>query len=216
MQSMLTMQRTRRCPQAHRPNAHPPVEGVKLAGWSGGQFQGRRTCIHRPRLPVPQALDSTVADLGRSLPKFVSLSYEVCPSCCYWYKHYDYSGTFGLATAVLSLRLVPRSLSGSSSSAWLVLPLLFCSLVPGADAQVRVPRLLSWVPGPCAVCPCASALRTRHNIGMQPRGMGLGMPIRQDLPFSASSLPVFGRSGSADCCGVRPGLGRDRAQQDRR
>ena len=32
MQSMLTMQRTRRCPQAHHPNAHPPVEGVKLAG----------------------------------------------------------------------------------------------------------------------------------------------------------------------------------------
>ena len=32
MQSMLTMQRTRRCPQAHRPNAHPLVEGVKLAG----------------------------------------------------------------------------------------------------------------------------------------------------------------------------------------
>ena len=55
-------------------NAHPPVEGVKLAGWSGGQFQGRRTCIHRPRLPVPQALDSTVAYLGRSFPKFVSLS----------------------------------------------------------------------------------------------------------------------------------------------
>ena len=31
-QSMLTMQPTRRCPQAHRPNAHAPVEGVKLAG----------------------------------------------------------------------------------------------------------------------------------------------------------------------------------------
>ena len=31
-QSMLTMQPTRRCPQAHRPNAHPPVEGAKLAG----------------------------------------------------------------------------------------------------------------------------------------------------------------------------------------
>ena len=32
MQSMLTMQPTRRCPQAHRPNAHAPVEGAKLAG----------------------------------------------------------------------------------------------------------------------------------------------------------------------------------------
>ena len=32
MLSMLTMQPTRRCPQAHRPNAHPPVEGAKLAG----------------------------------------------------------------------------------------------------------------------------------------------------------------------------------------
>ena len=36
MLSMLTMQPTRRCPQAHRPNAHPPVEGAKLAGGSGG------------------------------------------------------------------------------------------------------------------------------------------------------------------------------------
>ena len=114
MQSMLTMQPTRRCPQAHRPNAHPPVEGVKLAGWSGGQFQGRRTCIHRPRLPVPQALDSTVAYLGRSFPKFVSLS------------------------AGLAALLAPPSHvhSRTAKSSQLVLPLLFGALAPGAAVRL--------------------------------------------------------------------------------
>ena len=77
-------------------------------------------------------------------------TYEVCPSCPFLYKHYDYhyAGTFGLATAVLPLPLVHFRLSpGSSTSAGLVLPLLLCAPVPGADAQVPGPRFLpvrSW------------------------------------------------------------------------
>ena len=89
---------------------------------------------------------------------------EVCPSCPFLYKRYDYhyAGTFGLATAVLPLPLVHFRMSpGSSTSAGLVLPLLLCAPVPGAYAQVPgAPRLLSCVPGACAMCPakpCAHA-----------------------------------------------------------
>ena len=96
-------------------NAHPPVEGVKLAGWSGGHLQDRRTCIHRPRLPVPQALDSTVAYLGRSSPKFVSLS-------------------AGLAALLAPPRHVhPRTVKSSQ----LVLALLFGALAPGTAVPCR-------------------------------------------------------------------------------
>ena len=61
---------------------------------------------------MPQALDSTVAYLGRSFPKFVSLS-------------------AGLA-ALLALpsHVLPRA----AKSSQLVLPLLFGALAPGAEA----------------------------------------------------------------------------------
>ena len=110
-------------------------------------------------------------------------TYEVCPSCPFLYKHYDYhyAGTFGLATAVLPLPLVHFRMSpGSSTSAGLVLPLLLCAPVPGADAQVPgAPRLLSCVPGACPMCPakpCAHATiwdrDTSHE--RDPRGHGTG------------------------------------------
>ena len=61
---------------------------------------------------MPQALDSTVAYLGRSFPKFVSLS-------------------AGLA-ALLALPSHVHSRTAKSSQ--LVLPLLFGALAPGAEA----------------------------------------------------------------------------------
>ena len=68
--------------------------------------------FHRPRLPVPQALDSTVAYLGRSFPKFVSLS-------------------VGLAALLAPpSHVLPRA----AKSSQLVLPLLFGALAPGAEA----------------------------------------------------------------------------------
>ena len=61
---------------------------------------------------MPQALDSTVAYLGRSFPKFVSLS------------------------AGLAALLAPPShvLPRAAKSSQLVLPLLFGALAPGAEA----------------------------------------------------------------------------------
>ena len=61
---------------------------------------------------MPQALDSTVAYLGRSFPKFVSLS------------------------AGLAALLAPPSHvhSRTAKSSQLVLPLLFGALAPGAEA----------------------------------------------------------------------------------
>ena len=60
---------------------------------------------------MPQALDSTVAYLGRSFPKFVSLS-------------------AGLAVL---LALPSHVHSRTSKSSQLVLPLLFGALAPGAE-----------------------------------------------------------------------------------
>ena len=90
---------------------------------------------------------------------------EVCPSCPFLFKHYDYhyADTFGLATAVLPLPLVQfRMSTGSSTSAGLVLPLLLCAPVPvpGADAQVPGPRFLpvrSWA------ARCALQMRPLHT-----------------------------------------------------
>ena len=63
---------------------------------------------------MPQALDSTVAYLGRSFPKFVSLS------------------------AGLAALLAPPShvLPGAAKSSQLVLPLLFGALAPGAAVRL--------------------------------------------------------------------------------
>ena len=119
-------------------------------------------------------------------------TYEACPGCCDWYKHYDYdfADTVGLSTVVLSLPLVhSRTSPGSSSSAWIVLPLLFCALVPGADAQVRAPgyyHLRSWavpdVPWKClASTPQHRDAAFGHWPGNRPRSTCLSW--QGHLPF---------------------------------
>ena len=119
-------------------------------------------------------------------------TYEACPGCCDWYKHYDYdfADTFALSTVALSLPLVhSRTSPGSSSSAWIVLPLLFCALVPGADAQVRAPgfyHLRSWavpdVPWKClASTPQHRDAAFGHWPGNRPRSTCLSW--QGHLPF---------------------------------